>query len=111
MSDVLSGGSLRRRAVLSCLDLAGELAGATGEGLSGEEPAEALLAGLGVAASGTECARDWQAADDDALRRYGTTATWSDDVARLTLEADSLAAANRSFRLWNRIGRAALVLK
>lgn len=106
LTEMLAGPSLRRQALRTCSLTAFEVAGEAGELLDGPDPAEQLLAGLGITADVGECAAAWRQADDDALRRYGTTATWSDDVARWADEAQFVNYADTHLTRLNRLGRA-----
>jgi hypothetical protein len=107
LTDMLSGtSSLRRRALVTCSVAAYNVAGETASLLSGPEPVERLLAGLGIAASATGCATAWRKADEVAIERFGRTATWGDDVARWGRDAKFLEAANSRLTILSRIGKA-----
>ena len=106
-----SGLSLRRRAMVTCSVGAYNVAGEAGTALNGASPARQLLAGLGIAAAGTECAVAWKQADADALRRFRTTATWDNDVAGLARQATFLRAADDQLSILHRLGKALLLLR
>lgn len=109
-TEALARTSPRRSALLACGVLAYEIAKFDGSGLREGDPAQALLEGLGVAASGTECARRWLYADDDALRRFGKAPRWESEVAALTRDAEFLGRANGSLSLARRAAKALLVV-
>lgn len=106
LTEMLAGPSLRRQALIRCSLTAFEVAGAAGELLDGPDPAAQLLAGLGITADVGECAAAWRQADEDALRRHRTTATWSDDVARWADNAQFLSFADTQLTRLNRLGKA-----
>lgn len=103
--EMLAGNSLRRRALVECSLTAYQLAGETGAGLMSSEPMKQLLAGLGIFSGATRCARAWKAADNEVLRRYPRTATWTDDIARLGDDAAFIVRANQRLTRLRNLGK------
>ena len=92
VGDALAGSSLRRRALWTCATAAYDFS--TQDDFHSPDPTRALLARLGVATSGTECARAWMAADDQARQLGRNTATWGSDVAQLADDSRFVSQAD-----------------
>ena len=108
LTDMLSGRSARRRAVVTCGLQAYGIAKDEGSGFTGSQRAQQLVSALGVGAAVSECASSWKLADQEALQRWprARTATWSDDVMRLADDARFLKLADDRLTLLSRIGKA-----
>lgn len=109
-TDALSRRSARRGALFACGVLAYKVARFDGSGLREGDPAKALLEGLGVAATGTECAQRWRQADDVALRAFGKAPRWEYEVAALANDAAFLGRANTRLSIARRAAKALLLV-
>lgn len=94
VTELAAASSPRRKALITCSVAAYEVIDGAEDALGETNPMEDLLTILGVGASTTACRSDWLKADDDALRRFGATATWADDVSRLADDASFLSQAD-----------------
>jgi hypothetical protein len=110
LTSMLSGNSTRRRALIECSLTAYQVAGETGSGLQGRDPAEQLLFGMGVLAGVTHCESLWRQADEEATRVFGRTATWGDDVARLAEDARLLSEGDDLLRSVLRFRRISVLI-
>jgi len=99
------GASLRRKALVTCGLAAYSFAGDAAQGLGPTDPTDRLLKGLGIASSATTCAFQWREADADALKRFPRTATWEDDVARMSRDTTFLRNADEFLSSLRRGGK------
>jgi hypothetical protein len=104
--EVLGGQSLRRKALITCANNVHQVSNEDLSGLTSQQPAAQLLAAIGIGTAGTECARAWQAADEDAVRRYRSVPTWEDDIARWADDPGFLRHADDQLTVWRRLGKA-----
>ena len=109
--NMLSDHSPRRQALITCSLTAYRAAGEAGTLLTSSQPGEELLGDLGIFSPVlTSCARAWQLADEDVLERFPRTATWTDDIIRLSEDVDFVARANAELTELRTLGKIALNL-
>jgi len=111
LTELLAMSSLRRGALATCSFAAYNIVQDDLSGLTGDNPIDQFLAGLGIASEATQCSRAWQLADEDALRRFDQTATWGDDVARWADDTTFLRYADDQLTLLRRLGKALVILR
>lgn len=103
LTDMLSGNSLRREALITCAIAGYEVFGDKAGKLANSDPMEQFLASLGIFSGTAKCAKAWRQADD-ASRRVGGTATW-DDVVRLGQAQEFFEKAETHLTRLNRLGQ------
>jgi hypothetical protein len=107
LTDMLSGGSLRRRALITCSLAGWHVAGDKAEKLTGDNPAQQWLAGLGIGAESTQCAKAWLQADDEAASLFPRerTATWRGAIRGLAENGEFLRLADERLTTLNRLAK------
>jgi len=107
-ADAVRQRSARWAAVAECSLAAWDVAGDAGDGLSGDEPAETVLFGMGVVSGTSQCASAWRQADQVTTARVGAArvATWERVVVPLADNTQFLQRANGEMTLLNRLGKA-----
>jgi hypothetical protein len=100
--NLLSGSSLRRKAILTCLGAAFDVAGKDGQGLVGPDPGQQFIAALGILKSGMGCGKALLKADEEAVERRGIS--WGDEAARWVHDLKFRTFAKVHFPSLRRIG-------